>query len=265
MKHDIFSFSILWNGQLRPTESGEYTISILHDDYVRFTCSGQTLIDAHHGDLAQTSGIKISLKRGESYPIELEYRHDGGDLARIRFGCEKIGELTGSAVSASEMTGRYYAGAELNVLMAERTDAQINFIWNTGSPPHPVFHQQLLIPLIWPQGVRHYSYRRDPELPAGNAPMHDNVQIAFNVLEEGDKELLEMALPWDEIPDVHQRLLAGKTIQFSYRVNDNGSSGIMELARGRSVSKLNPSFYVDWREHWANELEFYFEKSELSD
>ncbi len=36
---------------------------------------------------------------------------------------------------------------------------------------------------VWPEGVRHYSYRKDPFLPAGNAqPWCDNVQIAFNVL-----------------------------------------------------------------------------------
>ncbi len=34
----------------------------------------------------------------------------------------------------------------------------------------------------WPDGVRQYSYRKDPDLPAGNFPSHDNVQIAFNVL-----------------------------------------------------------------------------------
>ncbi|RPH89944.1 MAG: hypothetical protein EHM72_19745, partial [Calditrichaeota bacterium] len=337
MKHDIFSFSIQWNGQLRPAESGDYTISLLHDDHVRFTYCGQPLLDANHGDSPLKSEARISLKRGEHYPIELEYRHDGGDTARIKFCCEKIDEPNGPTVLSTEMMGKYYAGPEYNVLMAERVDAQIDFTWNAGSPPHPIFQQQPMIPLIWPQGVRRYSYRRDPELPAGNAPMHDNVQIAFNVLAEEDKELLphppgvpkgftnyqcsdyeyalnpvaeqfgggveiwrlrkpglphkhyyprqpsspregavadgqlvvrregqtrivEMALPWDEIPVVHQRLLAGKTIKFSYRVNDNGSSGTMELARGRSVSKLNPSFYVDWREHWANELEFYFEK-----
>lgn len=36
--------------------------------------------------------------------------------------------------------------------------------------------------MVWPQGVRRFSYRKDPVLPAGNAPNFDNVQIAFNVL-----------------------------------------------------------------------------------
>ncbi len=36
--------------------------------------------------------------------------------------------------------------------------------------------------MVWPEGVRRYSYRKDPVLPAGNFPNFDNVQIAFNVL-----------------------------------------------------------------------------------
>jgi hypothetical protein len=34
----------------------------------------------------------------------------------------------------------------------------------------------------------------------------------------------------------------------------------MELAAGRSVSKINSqAFHPDWREHWANEVEFGWE------
>lgn len=47
--------------------------------------------------------------------------------------------------------------------------------------------------LTWPAGVRRYSYRRDPELPSGNTPSHDNVQIAFNALPQSEK-------PWDPHP-----------------------------------------------------------------
>jgi hypothetical protein len=43
-------------------------------------------------------------------------------------------------------------------------------------------------PLVWPEGVRRYSYRQNPELPAGNFPRHDNVQIAFNVLPPDQKD-----------------------------------------------------------------------------
>jgi hypothetical protein len=185
--------------------------------------------------------------------------------------------------------------------------------------------------LIWPDGVRRFSYRRDPELPSGNGQF--NIQIAFNVVPpeakplrthpagtmprfmsymdtdyefalnpvadqygggteifcllkpgaprkhfyprqpqaavdggpvkggtlvirpEGDSHIFECALPWSEMPLVKQRLDAGQTVKFSYRIN-NGPAAY-ELAAGRSVSKDNPlTFHNDWSTHWANELEF---------
>jgi hypothetical protein len=189
----------------------------------------------------------------------------------------------------------------------------------------------------WPEGVRRFSYRRRPDLPAGNAPNHDNVQLAFNVIpaekkdwytcppgtmpgftyykdtdyeyalnpiapvygggteiwrlqypdmphkhfyprqpkspldgpakdgklvttHEENMRVVECALPWAEIPNVKKALDAGQTIKFSFRVNDNKGVGCMELAKGRSVAKRNGSFTVDWTEHWANEVEFGFEK-----
>lgn len=42
-------------------------------------------------------------------------------------------------------------------------------------------------PLVWPKGVRRYSYRKDPILPAGSFPDLDNVQIAFNILPQSRK------------------------------------------------------------------------------
>jgi hypothetical protein len=189
--------------------------------------------------------------------------------------------------------------------------------------------------LDWPAGVPRYSYRKKPDLPAGDH--HDNVQIAFNVLPDGQKpylmnppgtmpkfqvypdtdyeyalnpvaaaygggtevwrlncpgmphkhffprqpkskfdgpvtdaqlvenrdgntRIVEAAIPWTEIPDVKKRLDAGETIKFSFRVNDNGGPSY-ELATDRSVSKINfLAFHNDFATHWANELEFKFEK-----
>ena len=41
--------------------------------------------------------------------------------------------------------------------------------------------------MAWPPGVRRYSYRKNPDLPAGNAPNIDNIQLAFNVLPPDQK------------------------------------------------------------------------------
>ncbi len=190
--------------------------------------------------------------------------------------------------------------------------------------------------LTWPAGVRHYTYRRGPQLPSANGS--DNVQIAFNVVppdkkgvdlnppgtmprfmiypstdyeyvfnqvadkygggteifrllapgvplkhffprqpkatvdggpvktgqlvmkRTGTTRLVEVAIPWTELPLVHARLDAGETIKFSYRVNDNGGPGY-ELAAGRSVSQVSTYAFHDlWSNHWTPELEFAFER-----
>lgn len=189
--------------------------------------------------------------------------------------------------------------------------------------------------LNWPVGVRHYSYRRNFDIPSGTEE-HDNVQIAFNVLSEkpwlahppgvmpnfitywdtdyeyalnpvaqkygggteiwrllapgmprkhffprqprspidggpvtdgklvvrreGNTRIVEAAIPWNEMPEVRARLVAGETVKFTCRVNDNQGPA-HELAAGRSVSKANSvTFHDDWQNHWANELEFGVEK-----
>ncbi|NJL31195.1 MAG: hypothetical protein HC898_05940, partial [Phycisphaerales bacterium] len=43
-------------------------------------------------------------------------------------------------------------------------------------------------PVRWPEGVRRYTYAKQPELPAGNFPGRDNVQIGFGVLEDDEKD-----------------------------------------------------------------------------
>lgn len=204
----------------------------------------------------------------------------------------------------------------------------------------PVHHEVKAI-LTWPEGVRRFSYRKDPVIPdnSGLGEAFDNVLIAFNVIPQGEDGLLshppgtmpgyvgykctdyeyalnevasrygggteiwrllapglnrkhffprqprsagegpvrngqlavrhagntritECAIPWSEIPAVKKALDEGKTIKFSFRVNDNGAGGTcLELARDRSVSKRNiRAFHPDWKEHWANEVEFGFEK-----
>ena len=68
-------------------------------------------------------------------------------------------------------------------------------------------------PLVWPTGVRRYSYRKAPELPAGNAPAHDNIQIAFNVLPQAEK-------PWyTHPPGVMAGFTNYKDTDYEYALN----------------------------------------------
>jgi hypothetical protein len=77
---------------------------------------------------------------------------------------------------------------------------------------------------------------------------------------EGNVGIVEAAIPWSEIPDVQRRIIAGQTVKFTCRINDNKGEA-RELATGRPVSKNNSkTFHDSWQTHWANELEFGVEK-----
>lgn len=199
-----------------------------------------------------------------------------------------------------------------------------------------VVEEDDMIPLVWPEGVRRFSYRKRPTLPDGTSGVAtDNILIAFNALPAGEDGMeaaakgtmpryigykctdyeyalntvapeygggfeiwrmlvpgmprkhfyprqpkspydgavkdgrlvtrrdhntlyYECAIPWSELPDVKRLFDQGKTVKFSARINDDGAGGAcMEIAKGRSVSKKNSrAFHPDWKEHWANEVEF---------
>jgi hypothetical protein len=112
--------------------------------------------------------------------------------------------------------------------------------------------------LLVPGMTRKHFYPRQPKSPF-DGPVKDG---KLAITHDGSTRITECAIPWKEIPDVKKALDEGKTVKFSFRVNDNGArSGCLELARDRSVSKHNSrAFHADWTEHWANELEFGFEK-----
>ncbi|OQP53471.1 hypothetical protein A4H97_23810 [Niastella yeongjuensis] len=200
--------------------------------------------------------------------------------------------------------------------------------------------QDDLVPLVWPKGVRRFSYRKTGTLPDGMiGEKFDNILIAFNVIPIGEDGMeaaakgtmprytgykctdyeyalntvaeeygggfeiwrmlvpgmprkhffprqpkspfdgavkngklitvrkgntlyTECAIPWSEIPDVKRIIDQGGKIKFSARINDDAAgAACMELARDRSVSKVNSrAFHPDWKEHWANEVEFGVEK-----
>ncbi|HEY4967431.1 MAG TPA: hypothetical protein VII28_13595, partial [Puia sp.] len=112
--------------------------------------------------------------------------------------------------------------------------------------------------LLVPGMNRKHFFPRQPKSPNEGAVPNGKLVIR----REGNTLITEAAIPWSEIPEVKQALDRGDKIKFSFRVNDNGvPNGCMELAKDRSISKQNArAFHPDWQVHWANELEFGFEK-----
>jgi len=69
------------------------------------------------------------------------------------------------------------------------------------------------IPMTWPDGIRRYSYRKNPDLPFGG----DGVQIAFNVLPEAQKGLI--AYP----PGTMEKFMVHKDTDYEYYLHPVGA------------------------------------------
>jgi hypothetical protein len=101
-----------------------------------------------------------------------------------------------------------------------------------------------------------HFYPRQPK-----SKLDGPAQGKLTIRREEGMRIVECELPWSEIPAVKKKLDAGEPIKFSFRVNDNAGVGCLELARWRSVSRRSfPAFKADWIEHWANEVEFGWER-----
>ena len=92
----------------------------------------------------------------------------------------------------------------------------------------------------WPKDVRRFSYNKNPELPFGTDPKSDNVQIAFNVIPEDQKEDM---LP--NLPGVPPGFIPSRDTDYEYALNKVADSdgGGTEIWRCRVPGMPAKHFY----------------------
>ena len=87
------------------------------------------------------------------------------------------------------------------------------------------------------------------------------VKGELKITNDGKVRIVECSIPWTEMPLVKASLDAGTPTKITFRINDSAGVGTLELPRDRSVSRLNAkALKPDWTVHWANEIEFGWEK-----
>lgn len=92
----------------------------------------------------------------------------------------------------------------------------------------------------WPEGVRRFSYRRRPALPAGDAPNHDNILIAFNAIELADES------DWiTHLPGRMPGFVAYKDTDYEYALNTVAPpyGGGFEVWRMLAPGMIRKHFY----------------------
>ncbi len=145
------------------------------------------------GDLSDWDGVLPQMMTGEGIDVskvEQAYlpfkpfeRAQGENFAVVYFACDH--EAFYLAAKIADTTP--YEG---NVRFETRDDDAYYYpkVCYEVRPDPNNPSQTIRRELVWPDGVRRFSYRKDPDLPSGNGT--DNVQIAFNVLPPERKPLL---------------------------------------------------------------------------
>ncbi|WP_029904900.1 glycoside hydrolase family 3 protein [Prevotella sp. 10(H)] len=83
--------SIRWTGDLQPTVSGEYTLSLETDDGCRLYLDGKKLIDSWVERSAQADKVIVNLEAGKKYKLQVDYFDGGGQsLARLYWKAPNI-------------------------------------------------------------------------------------------------------------------------------------------------------------------------------
>ena len=87
--------SVRWTGKLRPTVTGQYTLSFTSDDGCRLSIDGKMLIDAWPGHAVRTDTAAIYLEAGKDYQLKAEY-YDNRDyaIAKLQWRVPRVGKVT---------------------------------------------------------------------------------------------------------------------------------------------------------------------------
>jgi hypothetical protein len=190
------AISVRWSGTVTPKFSETYTFITINDDGARLWVDGKPLVNDWTSHAAHSNSGTIALEAGKAYKVVMEYYDGGGGgTARLQWvsPSQKHETIPASALKALDgtpgLTGHYYRGTTFNGPGAVRVDAGIDLQPTPQNTPAALWTapETKTDAYAWPEGVRRYSYRKDPDLPAGNFPNHDNVQLAFNVLPSAQK------------------------------------------------------------------------------
>lgn len=77
-------YSVRWSAKLTAPADGDFTLSFSGDDGFRVLVDGKPVIDQWKLGPSTNKSAKVSLQKGKSYDLQVEYFQDGGDaLARF--------------------------------------------------------------------------------------------------------------------------------------------------------------------------------------
>jgi hypothetical protein len=203
--------------------TGTYAFAALADDGVRLWVDGKQLIDAWKGQGPTWYEGSLPLEAGKRYDLKLEYFQGGGG-ARLQLAWTPPGQgrevlpaavlcTDAQAVPGSGLGCAAFTGINFDVQAFTRVDTRIDYTWSEGALSEDSFGGGRREELVWPAGIRRFSYRTGPILPNGNAPNFDNVQLGFNILPPEAKK------DYPEVPGTYPGFITAPTTDYEYALN----------------------------------------------
>ena len=226
-KDGSVAFWARWIGQVLTRGAGKTTFFVESDDGSRLYIDDKLIIDNWRNQGPTEMPGTVELEANKRHNIRIEY-YQGGGPSMVRFSWQTPGNpkevvetenlfpanAPATQAVGTGLTAEFFDSSKFDKPQVTRLDAKVDFDF-AGKVPDPAFkfNNNRLEELKWPEGVRRYSYRKDPDLPAGNFPNHDNVQIAFNVLPEAQK-------PWlTQLPGLPSKFTAYIDTDYEYALN----------------------------------------------
>ena len=250
------NFSARWSGFLQARTTGKHALILNTDDGARLWVDGKQVINDWIGRAPNDSSVEVDLTAGTRVPIRVEYFQGGGGASARFDWIEPSGqrmtvptEVLSTAVDGkvNGLTGEYFIGTELGGKpQLIRVDPRIDvpgwpkLPWagvekaKDDNDPMAGFEE-----MRWPEGVRRYTYRKEPVLPAGMIPNMDNVQLAFNVLPEEQKKKISA------LPGLFQDYMSYSCTDYEWALNKVADSygGGTEVWRLRRPDMPHKHFY----------------------
>ena len=139
-------FTTRWTGTIVPATTATYTFYTDANSGTRVIVNGTTVIDNFTSQTSSVSQGTIALTGGQSYSIEVDYVSlaKGPAKMQLLWSTDAIKKQlvpksalfpdSSVALPATALLGTYYLGGDFQTQVMTRTDSQIRFNWDTGTP-----------------------------------------------------------------------------------------------------------------------------------
>lgn len=139
------TYSVLWDGYIKPDYTGIYTFYTTADDGIRIWVNNQLIIDNFVNQSPTEKSGTISLNAGQSYIIQVQYYNDTySGTAKLSWSHASVlkqiipQQNLSPAGNGFGLWSTYYNNNDFTGTTLSRIEPTVNFNWTTTSPDRTI-------------------------------------------------------------------------------------------------------------------------------